>query len=72
MVSTGAVSSGVSSDLDGILAGRDTRWYKGYHLKLTLILVSLVVKGVLTDSLFLLSRVRRMGMTGKYEFSLAE
>lgn len=36
-----ATGAGVSSDLQMLLAGRDTRWYKGYHLKLNIILVSL-------------------------------
>lgn len=34
-----AGSSGVSSELATILAGRDTRWYRGHLLKLTIILL---------------------------------
>lgn len=32
-------SSGVTTELTNILAGRDTRWYKGHYLKLTFILL---------------------------------
>jgi hypothetical protein len=39
MVQTGAVSSGVASDLQAVLGGRDVRWFKGHYLKLTLVLV---------------------------------
>jgi len=39
-----AAGPAVSNDLATILAGRDTRWYKGHLLKLTLALVRVTFK----------------------------
>ncbi|BEI86982.1 hypothetical protein CcaverHIS002_0703280 [Cutaneotrichosporon cavernicola] len=38
-----AGGGGVSNELAGLLAGRDTRWYKGYHLKLNIMLLLILI-----------------------------
>jgi hypothetical protein len=34
-----AGGGGVTTELASLLAGRDTRWYKGFYLKLNIMLV---------------------------------